>query len=184
MSYFSRLTDIVTCNLSDVLAEESDPQQALSQIISEMREGLAGAQRSVNTARSSVQRIQDEINEHRRRIATWKEKAKSALKNQQEDEARLALLRKQELEDVVAGLEQQRAAATATFEHLSTMQRALEARIAEAERKRRMMESGEDAAREDDEIPTTEATGTLQSLNNERAERLENELKALRAELE
>ena len=40
MSYFSRLTDIVTCNLSEILAKESDPATALKRIVAEMEEGL------------------------------------------------------------------------------------------------------------------------------------------------
>ena len=53
MAYFSRLTDIVTCSLTELLSKATDPQQALSQIITEMREGLAGAERSVGSARKS-----------------------------------------------------------------------------------------------------------------------------------
>ena len=45
MSYFSRLTDIVTCNLTELLAREADPAAALEGIIAEMQEGLAGAKR-------------------------------------------------------------------------------------------------------------------------------------------
>ena len=42
MSYFSRLTDIVTCNLTEILARETDPLAAVGEIIAEMQEGLAG----------------------------------------------------------------------------------------------------------------------------------------------
>ena len=42
MSYFSRLTDIVTCSLSDILANEADPAMAIGQIIREMEERRVG----------------------------------------------------------------------------------------------------------------------------------------------
>jgi phage shock protein A len=76
MSYFSRLTDIVTCNLTALLAEADDPQAALSQIIREMDEGLSGARRSVSAATASEQRLLGEINEHRKQSADWAAEAR------------------------------------------------------------------------------------------------------------
>ena len=64
MSYFSRLTDIVTCNLTQMLNSATDPRAAIAEIVTEMEEGLAGAQRSVNTANNSAQRLKREIDEH------------------------------------------------------------------------------------------------------------------------
>lgn len=135
MSYFSRLTDIVTCNISLMLHEAEDPHAAISEIVREMQEGLAGAQRSVNTAANSESRLLREIEEHRSSSAAWMEKARTHLVSNSEVEARECLLRKREVEDLIAGLEQQHKAAIATREHLATMQRALEARLSEALRK-------------------------------------------------
>lgn len=135
MSYFSRLTDIVTCNLSALLAEADDPAAALREIIAEMREGLAGAKRSVATATASEARLAGEITEHRLQSEQWDAKARSELTAGRESEARNCLLRKREVQDLIAGLEQQHRAANATKEHLSTMHRALEARLAEALRR-------------------------------------------------
>lgn len=132
MSYFSRLTDIVTCSLSQLLSEADDPKAAIAEIIAEMREGLSGAQRSVNTATVSEQRLRLEIDSHREQIEMWTGKAKEQLLSGIESEARQSLLRKREVEDLIAGLSQQHKAAIATREHLATMQRALEARLAEA----------------------------------------------------
>lgn len=135
MSYFSRLTDIVTCNLSALLAEAEDPAAALKEIIAEMREGLAGAQRSVATATASEGQLAEEIAAQRHDAAQWEERARSELTNNREDEARRCLVRRQEATDLLAGLEQQHRAALATKDHLATMLRALEARLAEALRR-------------------------------------------------
>ncbi len=135
MSYFSRLTDIVTCNLSQLLHETDDPRAAIADIVREMQEGLAGAQRSVNTAANSESRLLCEIEGHRVAASSWTEKARGHLVSKSESDARECLLRKREVEDLIAGLEQQHKAAVATKEHLATMQRALEARLAEALRK-------------------------------------------------
>lgn len=135
MSFFSRLTDIVTCNLSHLLAQAEDPHAVIAEIIREMREGLSGAQRSVNTASASEERLRMEIDSHRTQIEMWTCKAREHLVAGVETEARQSLLRKREVEDLIAGLTQQHKAAIATRDHLATMQRALEARLAEALRK-------------------------------------------------
>ena len=69
MSYFSRLTDIVTCNLTQLLNQATDARAAIAEIVTEMQEGLAGAQRSVNTAVNAEQRLKREIDEHRQSAA-------------------------------------------------------------------------------------------------------------------
>jgi phage shock protein A len=136
MTYFSRLTDIVTCNLTDLLTQADDPIATLDEIVLEMEEGLAGARRSVNTAAKNAERLRGEIDAHRNQVTIWKESARQALVAGREDEARIALSRKQELEDVAAGLEQEYGAAVATRDHLETTLSALQARLMDARRKR------------------------------------------------
>lgn len=104
MSYFSRLTDIVTCNLSHLLAEAADPAAAIVEIIKEMEEGLTGAQRSVRTARASEESLRQEIDAHRVQVEMWTAKAREHLQSGAEADARQSLLRKREVEDLIAGL--------------------------------------------------------------------------------
>ena len=63
MAFFSRLTDIVTCNLNEIIARADDPLAALDDVIREMEEGLAGARRSVATAQANSDRIEQELND-------------------------------------------------------------------------------------------------------------------------
>src|ERR1700693_3820502 len=97
MNYFSRLTDIVTCNLSEMLAREADPAASLAKIIAEMEEGLAGARRSVGTATANEERLRNEIEELGGQSEQLTEEARSALRNHDESAARVALTRKQEV---------------------------------------------------------------------------------------
>ena len=179
MSYFSRLTDIVTCNLSEILAAESEPAQAIKIIIAEMEEGLAGATRSVKTATASAERLQGEIVEQKSQVQYWNNQAKQHLQAGDESQARLAIVRKREVEDVIAGLELQLKAAGATREHLSTTLRALEARLAEARRKLSTIESGRPAA------AATSSTGAYKEVAAQyRDDReIDAELEALKREL-
>ena len=182
MSYFSRLTDIVTCNLSLLLQETDDPRAAIAEIVREMREGLSGALRSVNTAANSEARLLQEIEEHRATAAAWAGKARGHLVSKSETAARECLLRKREIEDLIAGLEQQHNAAVGTKEHLATMQRALEARLAEALRKQASL-----GAIPGGEEPTALANATLLPASippDDRQLQIDAELAAMKQELD
>ncbi|HEX6987669.1 MAG TPA: PspA/IM30 family protein [Planctomycetaceae bacterium] len=176
MTYFSRLTDIVTCNLTDLLKQADDPIATLDEIVLEMEEGLAGARRSVNTAAKNAERLRGEIEEQRNQVMIWKESARQAVAAGREDDARVALARKQELEDVAAGLEQEYAAAVATRDHLETTLRALQARLADARRKRAEL-AGDPAPPE----PTPPYAAPEPADDRSRA--IEDELAALKREL-
>lgn len=135
MPYFSRLTDIVTCNLTALLADAPDAAAALAEIIREIEEGVAGANRSASTAAKNAARLSAEIDEQRRQVDYWMTEARKRLAEQNDDLARQALFRKREVEDLVAALIDQQRAAEATREHLTTMLHALQARLADAERR-------------------------------------------------
>lgn len=135
MSYFSRLSDIISYKLDELLANASDPPAAMARIVSEIEEGLNGARRSVTAAGASEQRLRTELVERQGQAAFWGRKAREEMSAGNEDGARQSLLRRRETEDLVAGLEQQLAAATSTREHLTTTLRAIEARLAEAQRR-------------------------------------------------
>ena len=181
MSHFSRLTDIVTCNLTALLAEAEDPQSTLREIISEMEEGMAGANRSAATAAANEERIRNELDEHREQITNWTNKAKDELSAGHEDRARQSLSRKQEIEDLIAGLEQHHKAAVATRDHMNTTLRALDARLADARRRQFEWDAGpETAAR-----PTEESRESSSDFfSRSRTEQIDVELAALKRELE
>jgi phage shock protein A len=175
MSYFSRLTDIVTCNLSDLLSKSPDPKAAIEQVLREMDEGLSGARRSVATAAANEERMARDIQEHRNIAASWAAKAKDHLIAGREPDARQALVRKREVEDLIAGLEQQHHSAVATREHLATMQRAVEARYAEAVRKH--------AALSGDAPPQPATSSGLAAPADDRMSQVDAELEALKREI-
>lgn len=180
MPYFSRLTDIVTCRLSEILDRVPDPLAALPEIIREMEEGIQGAMRSVRTSSDNVARLEGEIAEQRASAADWRNQAKDALGSGQDDDARLALLRKREVEDLIAGLEQQLNAAIATQTHLKTMLHALEARMADARRRLAELDCGIPSPGERAANASTDwdASARSRSLSD-----VESELESLRREL-
>jgi phage shock protein A len=184
MSFFSRLSDIVSCKLDDLIAEQEDPPAAMSRIISEIEEGLAGAKRSVTAAGKSEERLKAELEERHKQAAWWGNKAREELAQDHEDAARQALLRKRETEDLEAGIEQQLAAASSTREHLSTTMRAIEARLAEARRKQHELQHPP-AAPKRAASPASGPSGSNPppTVDRMRAAQIEAELEALRREL-
>lgn len=183
MSFFSRLSDIVSCKLDDLIGQQADPSAAMARIVSEIEEGLAGAKRSVTAAGGSEERLKTELAERRQQAAWWGDKAREELSQDNDDAARQALLRKRETEDLAAGIEQQLAAATSTREHLSTTMRAIEARLSEARRKQQEFLSVPTSA------PSAGASARLPggalpaTVDRARAAQIEAELDALRKEL-
>ena len=135
MPFFSRLTDIVTCNLTDLLTNSDDPQATLQEVIDEMKQGLVGAQRSVQTAQKGKRALEEDLEDSQKQIADWGAAALEQLNAGDENAARTSLYRKKEMTYVAAGLEQQVQIAHSTYESLMTTYRALEARLAEAKRK-------------------------------------------------
>ena len=175
MSHFMCLTDIVKCNLTDILNESDNPDATLREIIVEMQEGLAGAERAVRTAAGNEKRLRDELDEQKKQISIWSDRAREAVKNNNEAAARDALVRKREHDDLVAGLERELQAADATREHLTTTLRALEARLAHARRHQRTMTGAHRNS-------AVDATATL-PCEDSRSAAINDELDALKREL-
>lgn len=184
MAFFSRLTDIVTCNLTSLLAASDDPQQTLDQVIREMEEGLAGARRSVAAAERSLQRVQDDIAQHETELQRLTAAAREALAAGNESAARTSLLLKSEAADVVAGLRQEQQAAEATVAHLTTMLRALEARLSEARRRRNDLDPSAAAVAQSELRGAAEAAAQdVSQIGESRAQAVEAELELLRREM-
>lgn len=135
MPYFTRLTDIVTCSLTEILDAADDPENTLRNVIQEMEEGLSGARRSARTASSNRDRLEREIADHGVHVSEWVDRARRALEAGREDDARDALTRKVEVEDLLEGLKPELQAAQKTHEHMLRIQKALEARHSEALRR-------------------------------------------------
>ncbi|MFV0444947.1 MAG: PspA/IM30 family protein [Planctomycetaceae bacterium] len=181
MPFFNRLTDIVTCSLTSILAAAEDPQQALRDIIREMEQGTNCAHRSMKTAHDNESRIRTEVDGQRLQSQHWVNAAREQLVAGNEGQARQYLLRKHEADSLLAGLEVQLKAATATREHLTTTFHALEARLADARRRMASLQAGELEAA----ICPTPAAGVSPIDSNTGAlDVIDVELAALKRELE
>jgi phage shock protein A len=135
MPHFNRLTDIITCNLTAILQGAEDPAAVLNEVIAEIREGIAGAERCVTTAARNASRIESEIKEQMQALEGWTNEARKQVEAGQDDRARQSLFRKREVADLISALEEQSRAAAATRDHLTTTLHALQARLVDARRR-------------------------------------------------
>ena len=178
MPHFSRLTDIITCSLTDMLRSADNPRQLLQEVLAEMEEGLAACQRNVRSSTANHQRLEREIQDCLGQIEDWRNRARQALQSGSESSARQALQRKAEVEGLVEGLRPELEAAASTCQNLIRIRKALESRFSEA---LRCMEelTGTPLHLSAD----TAAEAALASPSSPGNEELEAELEALRREL-
>lgn len=134
MAFFSRLTEIVACNLQTLLKDASDPTSAIRDIIAEIEEGVAGARRSSKTVTDNIDRLTREIDKQLGQVALWNAKAIEALRSKDEAQARYALQRQLEISDLSEALKQQQDAAKRTLDQITTTLKGLEAQLATARR--------------------------------------------------
>ena len=179
MPHFSRLTDIVTCSLTEILEASDDPATTLREVVEEMEEGLTSARRVARTSGSNRDRLQKEIAAHTTQLNDWLTKAKAALSNGDESAARDALTRKVEIEDLIEGLTPELEAANKTWQNMLRIQKALEARHAEAIRRMTELTGETPSVRLESETAVHAITQSQQEKSTE----VEAELQALRKQL-
>ena len=179
MPHFSRLTDIVTCNLTEILNSAADPVLTLREIIAEMDEGLSACRRTVRTSSGNHERLQREINDYEQQKQDWIDRAKHSLSTGDETAAREALTRKVELEGLIAGLRPEMDAAWSTSQHMLRIQKALEARHADASRRLSELTGHVETIRLESETAVHSAAAAEQQKLNE----VEAELAELRRQL-
>lgn len=180
MSFYSRLSDIVSLSISDLIEGTPDRLSAIELIIAEIEEGLAGARRSVATADKNQKRLAEELFERSAQTEHWIQAARDAVVANNEDAARQAIIRRRELANLVDGLQHQLESAKSTYDHLLTVLRAVEARHAEALRVRYELQAGRPAG--DSNTPEFIPVTTPSLLHADRQD-IEAELAQLRREM-
>ncbi len=133
---FSRISDVITANISDLIDRVEDPEKMIKQIIREMEENIGLAKEGVVDAIASEKTLQQNVDQHRREAKTWQQNARNALKDGKEDLARQALVRKNEHDTILKSLEPALESAQGTSASLKAQLKALDAKLDEAKRKR------------------------------------------------
>ena len=139
MGIIERIGTIVRANLNDMLTKAEDPEKIINQTLMDMRQAQYEARMEVAGAIAEGKKLERDYRENLDEAEGWLDKAESAVKSEREDLAREALKRKKTSQDLAEGLKEQLEAHLGMVERLKTQLRALDAKIAEAERKRQIL---------------------------------------------
>ncbi|MEN2982660.1 MAG: PspA/IM30 family protein [Thermus sp.] len=139
MNLLDRIGRLIRANLNDLLRRAEDPEKILEQALWDMKEALKEAREQVAAALAEGKRLEREVESHLQEAALWEEKAKEALGAGREDLAKEALRRRKRALDLAEGFKQQLAEQRALSERLLTQLKALEAKIDEAESRKKLL---------------------------------------------
>ncbi len=139
MGIFSRLRRLIQSNINDMISKAENPEKMLNQLITDMNKQLIESKRSVAAAIADEKKLERQIAEHRAKTDEWEKRARLALKSGDDELAKKALVRKQEIEGAVAELEKQHGRQHDSVEKLKSGLRGLQHKLEEAQRKKNLL---------------------------------------------
>jgi phage shock protein A len=139
MNLLDRISRLIRANLNDLLRRAEDPEKIIEQALLDMKEALKEAREQVAAAMAEAKRLEREVESHLKEAALWEEKAKEALKAGREDLAKEALRRRKRALDLAEGFKAQLEEQKGLTDRLMTQLKALEAKIDEAEARKKLL---------------------------------------------
>lgn len=91
MAIFSRLADLLKANINDLIDKAEDPEKMIKQIIIDMEEQLQKAVQGLGTVMASERQMQKQLEDSKAQSALWEERAKTALRDSNEELAKQAV---------------------------------------------------------------------------------------------
>ncbi|AQS53947.1 hypothetical protein BW727_101581 [Jeotgalibaca dankookensis] len=111
MAILGRFSDIISANVNAIIDRMEEPEKMIDQYLRDMMEDLAEVKQSTAGIMAEETRAKREIDQNEAEVNKYNQLAKKALEANNEDDARIFLSKKQELESVGAGLATSYAAA-------------------------------------------------------------------------
>ena len=146
MGFFTRVSDILSANINDLLDRMEDPEKMMKQLIREMEDAVQEAKNVLLKTIAHERLAEKEIAAHRKKIDEWQARAVEAVKQDRDDLARRALELKKESEAILAALEPELKAAAEGSAAMRTQLRAIRAKCQEAKRKQTTLSARKRAA--------------------------------------
>ena len=135
MGLFKRMQDIISANLNEMVDHFEDPELMLREAVDEMEVAVSQSKPEVARAMAFEKMTKKELEENQAQAANWERRAESAIAAGDDDLARKAILRKRECEKIVAALSDQHAAALESSQTLRRQLEAMQAKLADAQRR-------------------------------------------------
>ena len=156
MGILSRFGDIISANINDLLDKAEDPAKMVDQYLRDMMEDLAEVKQEAAGVMAEESRTKRLVDENAKEVSRYQELAKRALLAGNEDDARVLLSKKQELENTGASPQTAYAAAhenavrmrqlhdklVADISSLNTRKAAIKAKVAVAKTQEKVNQIG------------------------------------------
>jgi phage shock protein A len=104
MGILARFGDIIKANVNAAIDKMEDPSKMIDQYMRDMMEDLAEVKRDTAGVMAEEKRTKRLVDENEAEVAKYTEYAKKALQTGEEDDARVFISKKQDLETTGAGL--------------------------------------------------------------------------------
>ena len=139
MGIFSRISDIINSNINALLDSAEDPEKMVRLVIQEMEETLV----EVRTNSARLLADKKELNRRFERLvkqsSDWQSKAELALGKGREDLAKLALIEKSEVNDIIEAIESDKAKLEGTLNKLTDDIELLQLKLNEAKSRQKII---------------------------------------------
>jgi phage shock protein A len=136
VSIFSRVSDIINANISDMLDRAEDPEKMVKMLIFEMDEQIGTAREGIAKAIAGEKKLESNLTKNRDEAADWHTKAEAAIGRGDDDLARKCLARKKEHQRIADDLQPQWERARKTSDSLKSDLRRMEEKLDESIRRR------------------------------------------------
>jgi len=135
MGIFSRISDIISANLNDMVEGLENPEKMLKQAVREMETTSEQAKQGTARTMADEKMITKELQKNRQEATAWSDRAETAVGDGNDELARKAIARKQEHQKLIAALEDQLAEAHEATGTLRRQLQGMQAKLAEAKRR-------------------------------------------------
>lgn len=179
MAILERFGDIIKANINVVLDKMENPEKMIDQYLRDMTEDLAEVKRSTAGVMAEETRTKRLVDENQAEVLKYAELAKKALLASNEGDARVFVNKKQELENIGAGLMTAYAAAHENSIKMRQMHDKLTADIEELKARRNVIKSKVAVAKTQETLnKASAATDKIQGANSafERMEEKANKM--------
>lgn len=139
MAIFKRLADLLKANINDLIDRAEDPEKMVKQIIIDMEEQFQKAVQGLGSVMASERQVEKQLEEAIGQSKTWEERAKNALKDDDEELAKQAIDNKLEAD---ARVEQYRTMHEEINKQLNTLREQVEilkSKLVEARNRQSML---------------------------------------------
>jgi phage shock protein A len=139
MAIFKRLADLLKANINDLIDKAEDPEKMVKQIIIDMEEQFQKAVQGLGTVMASERQIEKQLEEAKGQSKTWEERAKKALREDDEELAKQAIDNKLESDTRVKTYEKMHQEINKQLDTLREQVEILKSKLVEARNRQSML---------------------------------------------